>query len=200
MSNFDSSIIGPFNYQVIGHTVFAAGRFLCAFLDAFIKPRYVLLALLVGMIVTSALAMSLTERAGVAMIILCQFFESGIFPLIFAISLRGLGSFTKLGSVYLTAAISGGTILPVIMYPVINAYGLQYAFCTIVAASAFGISFPMYLFVVPAAKQQVDPVHERRTPILSVDRAASGVVERRRRKNKGEEEAEHVEAKEGSPG
>ena len=55
--------------------MFAVGRFLCALIEVFFKPTYILLFLFVGMIVTSALAMSLNGSAGVAMIILCQFFE-----------------------------------------------------------------------------------------------------------------------------
>jgi len=171
----DSAPDDPFNYTVVGHTVFAAGRFLCALLDAFIKPRYVLMALLTGMIITSALAMVLPNRAGIAMIILIQFFESGIFPLIYAISLRGLGASTKSGAVYLTAAISGGAILPVIMYPVTNAYGLRYSFCVIVASSAFGAVFPCYLIAVPKARKQVDPVKRSRrgSPVLPMEEPAT---------------------------
>ena len=167
----DSTNGDPFNYTVVGHTVFAVGRFLSALLDIFIKPRYVLMALLIGMTVTSALAMTLTDRAGIAMIILIQFFESGIFPLIYAISLRGLGANTKSGAVYLTAAISGGAIFPVIMYPVTSAYGLRYSFCVVVAASAFGLLFPVYLISVPKARRQVDPVKRRRqaSPVLPME-------------------------------
>lgn len=194
----DSKPDDPFNYHVVGHTVFAIGRFICAILDAFIKPRYVLMALLMGMIVTSALAMNLTDRAGIAIIILCQFFESGIFPLIFAISLRGLGASTKSGSVYLTAAISGGAILPVIMYPVINAYGLRYSFCVVVAASAFGVIFPLYLIAVPKARKQVDPVHriKHASPILPMENPVStwakvmGKVPARARRKKADREVE----------
>ncbi|MCJ1244389.1 hypothetical protein MMC30_001587 [Trapelia coarctata] len=193
----DSVPDDPFNYTIVGHTVFAAGRFLSALLDAFIKPRYVLLALFTGMIITSALAMVLTGRAGVAMIILIQLFESGIFPLIYAISLRGLGSSTKSGAVYLTAAISGGAILPVIMYPVANAYGLRYSFCVIVAASAFGIVFPVYLIAVPKARRQVDPVHrhKRERPVLPTENPREkggrvGKVPEARRRKKEERRAD----------
>ena len=69
------SVVGPFNYSVVGHTVFAVGRFLCALVEVFFKPSHILLFLSMGMIVTSALAMSLVGPAGIAMIVLCQFFE-----------------------------------------------------------------------------------------------------------------------------
>ena len=70
-----SSSIGPFNYQTVGHTVFAVGRFLSAFAGLFVKPRWILLFLYIGMIVTAACAMNFVGSAGVAMIVLFMFFE-----------------------------------------------------------------------------------------------------------------------------
>ena len=92
--------------------------------------------------------------------------------MIYVISLRGLGRHTKTGSVFLTAAASGGAVFPVIMSPVTSKQGLRYSFCVVVAASAFGTLFPLYVAIVPAARKQTDPVHERR-PLSSL-RDSSG--------------------------
>ena len=70
-----SSTLNPFDYETIGHTVFAIGRFLCALAGYLIKPRYVLLFLFLGLIVSSTLAMDLTGSAGVSMVILILLFE-----------------------------------------------------------------------------------------------------------------------------
>lgn len=156
-----NSDIGPFYYQAVGHTVFAVGRFLTAFLGLLIKPRRILLVLFIGAIITSALAMNLDGYKGVAMIVLILFFESGIFSLIFAMSLHGLGTHTKTGAVLLTAATSGGAVIPGIMSPVTNSHSVQYSFCVVVAVFAFGAIMPIYLAISPAAKKQVDPVHTR---------------------------------------
>ena len=161
-----NSDIGTFNYQAVGHTVFAVGRFLTAGLGLFIRPRRILLVLYIGVIVTSALAMNLGGYKGVAMIVLILFFESGIFSLIFAMSLHGLGTHTKTASVFLTAATSGGAIFPGIMSPVTNAYGVRYAFCVVVAVFSFGAIMPIYLSLSRAAKNQVDPVRTKRNSIL----------------------------------
>lgn len=72
--------------------------------------------------------------------------------------LRGLGARTKDGAVLLTAATCGGAVVPPIMNPVTSARGVQYGFCVIVAVFAFGSILPLYTAVVPAAKEQVDPV------------------------------------------
>ena len=156
-----NSDIGPFYYQAVGHTVFAVGRFLTAFLGLLIKPRRILLLLFIGAIITSALAMNLDGDKGVAMIVLILFFESGIFSLTFAMSLHGLGTHTKTGAVLLTAATSGGAVVPGIMSPVTNSHGVRYSFCVVVAVFAFGAIMPIYLAISPAAKKQVDPVYTK---------------------------------------
>ena len=205
------SDIGPFYYQAVGHSVFAAGRFLTAIAGLLVKPRWLLLFLFVGAIVTSALAMSLTGYAGVAMIVLVLFFESGIFSLIYSISLRGLGQHTKLGAVLVTAATSGGAVVPGIMSPVTTRFGVRYAFCVVVAVFSFGAVMPIYLAAVPEAKRQVDPVHTKPNSVLgpemrptsSSNRASkifSAVTRRSKKLNSettGSEEptTEHVEGR-----
>ena len=163
------SNIGPFDYQAVGHAVFAVGRFITAVAGLLIKPRRILFLLFIGVIVTSALAMSFDGYEGVTMIVLVLFFESGIFSLVFAIALRGLGKHTKTGSVLLTAATSGGAIIPAIMWPVVSNHNVRYAFCVVVAVFAFGALMPIYLSISPAAKKQVDPVHSRQDTILGGD-------------------------------
>ena len=160
------SDISPFYYLAVGHAVFAAGRFITAAAGLLIKPRRILLLLFIGVIITSALAMSLNGYKGVAMVVLALFFESGIFSLIFAMSLHGLGKHTKMGSVYLTAGTSGGAIIPAIMSPVVSHHNVRYAFCVVVGVFAFGALMPIYLSLSPAAKKQVDPVHSRQDSIL----------------------------------
>lgn len=206
------SNIGPFYYQAVGHAVFAAGRFLTALAGLFVRPRRILLFLFVGLITTSALAMSTQGYTAITMLILTQTFESGIFSLVFAIALRGLGQHTKTGAVLLTAATSGGAIIPGVMSPVTEKSGVRYAFCVVVAVFAFGALMPIYLTISPAAKRQVDPVHENKSSILDAETRPStanraskvfGAVVRRGKKTTtmgsdttaGSEEAtvEHVE-------
>lgn len=72
--------------------------------------------------------------------------------------IRGLGAFTKTGSVLLTAATSGGAVVPAIMSPVSESRGFQYGLSVVIAFFAFGALLPIYTETVPAAKAQVDPV------------------------------------------
>ena len=205
-----TSTIDPFCYQTIGHTVFAVGRFLCAALQFILKPRSVLSVLFIGMVITSALCMTLSGPSAVAVLTLYELFQSGIFPLIYAISLRGLGSDTKTGAVLLTVATAGGAVFPVIQNPVAASYGQQYSFCVVLAASAAGIVFPLYLETVGKAKKQVDPVragHHPTLPMVNGDHYEERRASRlrrfsdiklwkfRRRRNSPEAEVEHVEDK-----
>ncbi|KAL8696059.1 MAG: hypothetical protein Q9224_002993 [Gallowayella concinna] len=197
------SNIGSFNYQAVGHTVFAVGRFLSALAGLVFAPRWILMFLYICLIITSILAMNLTGYAGVAMAILILFFESGVFSIIFAMCLRGLGSRTKMGSVALTAATSGGAVIPVIMTPVNSSRGIRYGFCVPVAIFAFGLLLPLYATVVPAARQQVDPVHKRSDDASSPERPSSpkrlgkilGNVVRRSKRSSDLPQAEHFEGR-----
>lgn len=157
-----SNSLLPFDYITIGHTVFAVGRFLTAFLNYLFKPRWILLFLYIGLIVTCALQMVLGGNAGISMTMLTYLFESGVFSIVYAIALRGMGSHTKTASAFLAAAISGGTLFSPIQTVVANGHGLQYSFCVPLAAFAFGMIFAIYLNIVPAARNQVDPLHERK--------------------------------------
>ncbi|KAJ9318735.1 hypothetical protein DTO271D3_865 [Paecilomyces variotii] len=153
-----SSSLSSFEYLTIGHTVFAVGRFLTAFAQWILKPRWILLVAYIGMIVFSILCMNVSGYAGIAMALMVYVFESGVFSIIFAISLRGTAQYTKTAAVVMTAAISGGSVFPFPQYAASRARGVQYSFCVTVAVFCAGAIFPLYLNLVPAARKQVDPV------------------------------------------
>ena len=139
-----------------------------------------------------------------AMIVLVLLFESGIFSIIFAMCVRGLGARTKFGSVVLTAATSGGAVVPAFMSPVTDQHDLRYSFCVVVAVFAFGALLPVYACIAPAAREQVDPVHERRGTRRKggeapTSRRASRVLGAMRRRKKNAADlpgTDHVESNE----
>lgn len=153
----------PFDYFLIGRSMFAVGRFLTALAQWFLPPRWILLALYVGMLVVAILIRQLTGVAGVAMGLMLFFFESGVFSTVFAISLRGLGRRTKRGAAILTTTVSAAAIFP---WPQL-AYRLarnmaehptRRSFIVILPLIAVGCLFPLYLNLVPEAREQVDPI------------------------------------------
>ncbi|KAK9856239.1 Major facilitator superfamily domain [Penicillium brevicompactum] len=170
LSAHSSTSLRPFDIVTIGHSVFAVGRFLAAFAQLFLKPRWILMVNYIGMIVCGVLCMYTSGSAAIVMVMLLYLFESGTFSIIFAISLRGTAQHTKNAAILLTVAISGGTYFPFAEYAAYLAHGESYSFCVLVALFAAGAIFPIYLNFVPAVKKQVDPVpneylrrHRRRT-------------------------------------
>ncbi|KAJ5095280.1 Major facilitator superfamily domain general substrate transporter [Penicillium argentinense] len=192
----ESSSLGPFEFLTIGHSVFAVGRFLTAFAQWFIKPRWILVFSYIGMIVFTVLCMNTTGNAAITMLMFVYLFESGAFSTIFAISLRGTAQHTKTAAVFLATAIGGGTFFPFAEYAAYLNHGTRYSFCVIVALFAAGAIFPIYLNLVPAVKKQVDPVpdeylrrqHRRKTktnvagdlPREKHNPSVGGVLSRRR--------------------
>lgn len=144
------------NHQAVGHSAFAVSRFIAAIAGLLIKPRYLLLFCYVGAIAFAAAGMNGHGSAPAAIMIMIYFFEGPIFSLNFAQALRGMGRNTKDASVLLTAAISGGAVFPPIAYGVLKARNVQYAYCVVVAAFAFGVVLPLWLNASPV-KAIVDP-------------------------------------------
>ncbi|KAJ6108026.1 Major facilitator superfamily domain general substrate transporter [Penicillium sp. IBT 18751x] len=148
----------PFDILTIGHTVFAIGRFMAAFAQWFLKPRWILMVSYIGLIVFSVLCMKTTGTAAIVMAMMVYLFESGVFSIIFAISLRGTAQHTKTAAALLTVAVSGGTYFPFAEYAAYLSHGTPWSYCVLVAVFSAGAIFPLYLNLVPAAKKQVDPV------------------------------------------
>jgi fucose permease len=156
------SYVSPYpqtsGFLAIGHTLFAASRFFVAFVLIFIKPRWILLGSYLGTIVFSTLSMTLSGYAGISMGLLLYLASGGIFPIVFAICLRGMGKHTTTAASIMTTAISGGAPFSIIQNAVATYHGPRYAFCVTVALFSVGVTFPIYLNLVGAAKKQVDPV------------------------------------------
>ena len=74
--------------------------------------------------------------------------------------LCGLGKHTKDGAILITAATSGGAVIPPILSAVSDHRGLRYSYCVTVAVFAFGAILPIYTALVRPAKRQVDPHYD----------------------------------------
>jgi fucose permease len=170
------------NYIVVGHSTFAVGRFLFAGLTLIIPPRILLFIIFVGCLIFSILTMSISananEIAGPALVYF--FFEGPVFPMVFAMGLRGLGRQTKWGAGLLTAAASGGGMFPFVMWAVqrLDHKSIEYSYSVIVALFSFGLLYPIYLNFVPKARSQVDPMrlNSQGLPMNERERQGSDLV------------------------
>ncbi|KAK2768851.1 hypothetical protein FQN54_000711 [Arachnomyces sp. PD_36] len=100
------------NFLAGAQGAFAVGRFSGTFLMKFVRPRFVFLGYLAGVIVF--LATSTTQRGdtGVSMLFMTLFFESVCFPTIVALGIRGLGRHYKRGSGWIVGGVCGGAVVP----------------------------------------------------------------------------------------
>ncbi|KAE8446507.1 hypothetical protein EG329_011970 [Mollisiaceae sp. DMI_Dod_QoI] len=140
------------NLLAVAQGCFAIGRFIASGLLKFVKPRYVLMAFLSGVVLFACLVMGLTGNAGIAAISLVLFFESCVFPLIFTLSLRGLGRHSKRGASFIVAAVSGGALFPPVLGVVADALGgnTQRAFFIPLIGFVIAWTFPIYLNIFKA--------------------------------------------------
>jgi MFS transporter, FHS family, L-fucose permease len=77
-------------------------------------------------------------------VVLIGFFHSIMFPTIFALSLKSLGPYTKLGSSLLVMAIIGGAVCPWIMGRISDASNIQRAFVIPLICHAYVFYFAMW--------------------------------------------------------
>lgn len=69
-----------------------------------------------------------TGRAPIWAVVLIGFFHSIMFPTIFALSVKQLGAYTKLGSSFLVMSIIGGAVFPALMGYISDISTIRYAF------------------------------------------------------------------------
>jgi FHS family L-fucose permease-like MFS transporter len=114
---------------LVGHQVgFMIGRFAgSAIMKRVPAPR--LLAIFgIGALVCVAIGIGASGLVSVIAIVLVGFFNSIMFPTIFALSLKNLGSLTKRGSSLLVMSIIGGGLIPPVMGRISDASNIQLAF------------------------------------------------------------------------
>jgi FHS family L-fucose permease-like MFS transporter len=107
---------------------FMIGRFVGTALIRFISAAKLLVAYSVINMALLILAVSLEGRLPVYALMGVEFFMSIMFPTIFSLSIRGLGSKTKEGSSLLIMSIVGGAVFPVIMGRVSDISSIQTAY------------------------------------------------------------------------
>jgi len=140
---------------------FMIGRFVGTFLMKFIAPHLLLAIYSSASIVLLAVAVIASGEAGIYALMGVLFFMSIMFPTIFSLGIRGLGTKRKQGSSLIIMAIVGGAILPVIMGRVSDANGgnIQLAYAVPVICFVIILFFALYQTKVKAAFESVAVSH-----------------------------------------
>jgi FHS family L-fucose permease-like MFS transporter len=117
---------------------FMIGRFAGSFLMKYIAPPR-LLGIFAGCaFICACVAIAASGTLPVWGLVMIGFFHSIMFPTIFALGIKGLGPYTKLGSSLLVMAIIGGAVFPAVMGYVSDLTSI---------AVAFSIPLLCYLYI-----------------------------------------------------
>lgn len=184
--------MSPTNYLLIAHSVFAVSRFNAAHMtwlavkfpqNRFLPSPRTMLTIFSFLTMLFALLCVVIKSTGNPNLIaipsiLMYFSEGPLWPLIFAMGLRGQGDRTKRASAWLTMGASGPAFWPFVMYAIINSRqgtgsAVQLAFVVVVVLSLFTLAYPVLFTFLSDGRSLVDPVFRGR--VVDKSRGRSGL-------------------------
>jgi MFS transporter, FHS family, L-fucose permease len=123
----------------VGMILFTAGRFAGTALMKIIAPNKLLFIYALINVVLCFVVVSGNGPVSVYSLIAIFFFESIMFPTIFALGVKDLGHHTKKASSFIIMSIVGGALVPYVMGKITDNYSINYAYavplvCFIVVA------------------------------------------------------------------
>ncbi|MNQ94085.1 L-fucose-proton symporter [compost metagenome] len=108
------------NYMVLFMVFMMIGRFVGTFLMKYFAPNRLLAVFAVGSIVSCILVAQGWGWASYAALLMINFFFSIMFPTIFSLGLKNLGSNTQQGASFISMGVVGGALFPLIMGSIAN--------------------------------------------------------------------------------
>ncbi|USW48117.1 Putative major facilitator superfamily, MFS transporter superfamily [Septoria linicola] len=135
---------------------FTAGRFAGVFIMRYTKPRWVFLVYLSLCIVFISPAIGVHGNKGIAMLYLTLFFESICFPTIVALGMRGLGKYSKRGSGWIVAGVSGGAVVPPALGGAADSSSTAHAMAVPLSFFVLAWSYSFAVNFVPAYRDPID--------------------------------------------
>ncbi len=128
-------------FLVAHQTGFMIGRFSGSWMMKRIAAPRLLAVFGVGALVCVMVGIASTGLFAVLAIVLVGYFNSIMFPTIFALSLKNLGGLTKRGSSLLVMSIIGGALIPAAMGKISDVSDIQKAFLVPLICYAYVIYF-----------------------------------------------------------
>ncbi len=133
-------------WLAVGFILFALGRLCGSAVISQFKPERVLAAYAAINVVLVAIAMG-GGKSGLYAMFGTFFFMSVMFPTIFALGIRGLGEYTKLGSSLIVMSIVGGAIAAPFMGRIADLHSMRTGFVVplvcFVFIALYGITWPI---------------------------------------------------------
>jgi len=133
-------------FLVAHQTGFMIGRFTGSWMMKSIAASRLLATFALCALICTLVAIGAPGIAAVLAIVLVGFFNSIMFPTIFALSLKNLGRLTKRGSSLLVMSIIGGALIPAAMGRISDASNIRTAFLAPLVCYAYVIYFAVWGF------------------------------------------------------
>jgi FHS family L-fucose permease-like MFS transporter len=149
------------NYLKLHLLGFMLGRFFGSAIMKVVPAPRLLAVFAAGCLVCVTVALLASGGAPVWAVVLIGFFHSIMFPTIFALSLKNLGAYTKLGSSLLVMSIIGGAVCPAVMGLISDVSSIQKAFLVPLVCYVYILYFAAKGYV-PAAIAKLDSAPEIR--------------------------------------
>jgi FHS family L-fucose permease-like MFS transporter len=108
--------------------LFTLGRFTGTALLRRYAPQHLLAFYAVIIILLCLVVVAMPGMISIYALMAILFFESIMFPTIFALGVKNLGSYTKMGGSFIIMSISGGAIMPFVMGWIADHYSTQTAY------------------------------------------------------------------------
>jgi len=118
------------NFMVIFMGMMLAGRFIGTFLMRVIAPNKLLAAFAVGNILMCIIVAQDLGWTSYIALLMINFFFSIMFPTIFSLGLKNLGSHTQQAASFISMGVVGGAFFPFLMGFVADHYGIAHAYYT----------------------------------------------------------------------
>lgn len=147
-------------YLLLHQIGFMAGRFIGSAMMKRVAAARLLSLFAAASLICATVALLATGLISVWAVVLIGFFHSIMFPTIFALSIKNLGTLTKRGSSLLVMAIIGGAFFPAIMGRISDASSIQ---------AAFVVPLLCYLFILYFGLSGYKPAATRGMRRVSAD-------------------------------
>ncbi|PHH85107.1 hypothetical protein CDD83_883 [Cordyceps sp. RAO-2017] len=163
------------DYLLLGRTAFTISRLLFGYLTylSASRPRLPRPHTYLAMCVVASLVLSVVRvvvnpsnpNLRVIPIVLMFFVEAPMWPLLFALGLRGQGRRTSTAAALLTMGGSGSALIPYAMYAIVQAGAtVQAAYVVVVAVQATLTLYPAFLTLNRDARRLAEPYSAARHP------------------------------------
>ena len=111
-----------------GLSLFMAGRFVGSWIMSRVRAEKMLFWCAVGTVSMTLLVIADLGMVSLIALLYCYAFEAIMFPTVFALALRGLGSHTKRASSFLMMSPVGGAVGPLLMGYVADTFSMSLSF------------------------------------------------------------------------